>query len=80
MLIKCAKEVISGKKSQIEIAKEYGMTKTNLIRWIKNYQKPARCIFIKNIEVVEKVKKSTVIFTAAKLFLRLSKTINTLQY
>lgn len=36
--IKCAKEVISGEKSQIEIAKENGMTDRNIRRWVKNYQ------------------------------------------
>ena len=36
--IQCVNDVLSGRKSQEEICRENRMTKTNLIRWIKNYQ------------------------------------------
>ncbi len=36
--IQCIKDVLEGKKSQIEVSQENGMAKTNLIRWIRNYQ------------------------------------------
>ena len=36
--IRCAKEVLEGKKSQTEIALENGMTDRNVCRWVKNYQ------------------------------------------
>ena len=36
--IQCVNEVLSGKKTQKEICQENGMTETNLIRWIRNYQ------------------------------------------
>ncbi|MBR1531613.1 MAG: transposase, partial [Eubacterium sp.] len=36
--IQCIKDILEGKKSQIEVSQENGMAKTNLIRWIRNYQ------------------------------------------
>ena len=36
--IQCIKDVLEGKKSQIEVCQENGMTRTNLIRWIRNYR------------------------------------------
>ena len=36
--IKCVTEVLEGKKSQTEIAKENEMSKRNVVRWVKNYQ------------------------------------------
>ena len=36
--IQCAKEVLEGKKSQMEIATENDMTDRNIRRWVKNYQ------------------------------------------
>ena len=36
--IQCIKDVLEGKKSQIEVCQENRMTETNLIRWIRNYQ------------------------------------------
>lgn len=36
--IQCIKDVLEGKKSQIEVCQENGMAETNLIRWIRNYQ------------------------------------------
>ena len=36
--IQCAKEVLKGKKTQREIAKENGMTDRNVRRWVKDYQ------------------------------------------
>ena len=45
--IKCAKDVISGEKSQMEIAKENGMTDRNIRRWVKDYQEHGEEYFYK---------------------------------
>ena len=36
--IQCVKDVLEGRKTQIELARIYEMEDTNIIRWIKNYQ------------------------------------------
>ena len=36
--IQCVKDVLEGRKTQIELARIYEMKDTNIIRWIKNYQ------------------------------------------
>ena len=45
--IQCAKEVLKGKKTQMEIAKENGMTDSNVRRWVKDYQEHGEEYFYK---------------------------------
>ena len=48
--IKCVKEVLSGEKSQKQIAKENEIAIKNVQRWVKHYQAHGGIVFLRGTQ------------------------------